>query len=151
MYKKIIIKLSTKDILRFQKYFTKLSPNQCWLWKGKLCNGYGSFTYIYNGEKKRVTAHRVAYYLHHKFLPLGTQICHSCANSHCVNPHHLFISSKNVNLKRRGKKSKFTRKEISHIQQLWQTKTLGEIAKKYHISKPHVLYLVHKKVRAQDE
>lgn len=74
---------------RFQKYISH--PNGidgCWLWTGgKTTQGYGSF-YTDGDVHRTMTAHRIAYGLHHGVLP--DFVTHRCPNKVCVNPKHLY-------------------------------------------------------------
>lgn len=57
----------------------------CWLWKGALNHGYGSFSI---GARQR-KAHRFSYELAHGAVPEGLTLDHLCRNRPCVRPDHL--------------------------------------------------------------
>lgn len=64
---------------------TKLTPDGCWEWQGRINNGYP--------ERKLggtwIAVHRAVLEAKHG-QPLGSQAAHhKCANSKCVNPDHL--------------------------------------------------------------
>lgn len=109
-------------IMRMQERTRKTET--CWLWTGrKIHHGYGQIGYY----KKNLLAHRVAWMIiHQNHIPAGKYICHSCDNTSCVNPEHLFIGTQFENIQDRQKKerqargekngsSKLTKKEIIEI------------------------------------
>ena len=57
------------------------TTNTCWLWEGRIRNGYGTF-----GIK---SAHRVVYEALVGKIPKGMQLDHLCKVTDCVNPAHL--------------------------------------------------------------
>jgi len=56
-------------------------------------NGYGLFWL--NG--KNWNAHRASYFLHYGEIPDGKWVLHTCDNSACVNPHHLYLGDRHQN------------------------------------------------------
>lgn len=74
---------------------TRVTERGCWEWTG-FCgpNGYGQV--CYRGRQSRV--HRVLYALTHGPIPDGLDICHTCDNPPCCNPHHLFAAPAKVNI-----------------------------------------------------
>ena len=87
---------SIETLKRFIDKVDIRSDDECWLWRGsKFTSGYGQF--ILNNHLVR--AHRVAYFLRHKKLPLyntkgeSLVVCHHCDNPPCCNPSHLFLGT----------------------------------------------------------
>ena len=66
------------------------SVTDCWNFTGGKNNiGYGM---IRDGKKMR-TAHRVSYEEHNGKIPHGMCVCHTCDNTLCCNPNHLWIGT----------------------------------------------------------
>jgi hypothetical protein len=62
----------------------------CWIFQGGKNNiGYGM---IRDGKKMR-TAHRVSYEEHFGKIPPRMCVCHSCDNTLCCAPHHLWLGT----------------------------------------------------------
>ena len=78
------------------RFWTKVNKSRsCWLWLGGGDGqGYGSFKY--NG--KTIRAHRFAYQICKGAIPKGLQIDHLCRNRICVNPDHLEVVVRRINI-----------------------------------------------------
>lgn len=123
---------------RFAKFFQKKGPDDYWNWNGSL-NGdkeYGLFVY----DHKRYLAHRLALQ-----LSLGRELqkpmaLHTCNNSICVNPNHLYEGTAKNNIDdciRAGhlltgenhKHAKLNWKIVRRIRATWKKRTPGRSAK----------------------
>jgi DNA-binding XRE family transcriptional regulator len=71
---------------------------KCWEWNGcPYNNGYGATYFLIEGKRCKL-AHRVAYYLFYNHNPSKLEVCHSCDNPKCCNPHHLFLGTHASNM-----------------------------------------------------
>lgn len=67
----------------------------CWEWQGKLNDcGYGLKRYM----GKLMNAHRAAYLHAVGEIPDGMCVCHSCDNTKCMNPDHLWLGTHQDNM-----------------------------------------------------
>jgi len=84
----------------------------CWEWTGvKTRNGYG--TIHFNGMT--TCAHRVAVLLSGRAIPPDMEIDHLCRNRGCVNPDHLEVVTRQVNILR-GFGRAWQLKNLTHCQ-----------------------------------
>lgn len=91
------------DIIRFMKRIRKRAApanapvkGPCWIWQGKLKDGYGRFDF--DGVTQR--AHRVGYMLFVGPIPPGVVLDHVCRVRKCANPQHVEPVTQRENIMR---------------------------------------------------
>lgn len=108
--------------VRLHQLYTINETTACWEWKGGTNNiGYG---FIRDGKRMR-TAHRVSYEIHNNTtIPKYMCVCHTCDNTLCVNPAHLWLGTRKQNYDDMVKKGRDklwgrkTRKGCKHVRKL---------------------------------
>ena len=132
---------------RFWAYVDRQGEDDCWPWVGWVNrDGYG----VYTNDGMRLTAHRVAFYLTYGWNP--QPLClHTCGNSHCCNPAHLYEGTHGDNMRdrdthgrtRRGDShtnAKLSSRDVRYMRLSYATGqvTQAELAKAFHISTSQV-------------
>ena len=130
-----------------QDFESKIDKSgDCWLWIPKTNDKYGLFNWA-NEYGKTKRAH-VAAWLIYKGSTNGLNVCHSCDNTKCVNPNHLWLGTQKDNLQDMTKKNrrfvKFNNKTKKEIINLWKTKmfTQVDLSKRFNISRAHVQNII---------
>lgn len=88
-----------KSRLIRERFMEKIQQTEmCWIWTGLVSpNGYGRF--FVNRRIGMMHAHRVAWIVFFRFIPNGFHVLHRCDNKLCVNPEHLWLGSREDNMK----------------------------------------------------
>ena len=78
-----------KAKVRFEKKI--IMTNDCWFWAAsKTKQGYGMFSY----DGRSIPAHRFAYIAYKGPIEQNKIVHQSCNNTYCVNPDHLYLTTK---------------------------------------------------------
>lgn len=78
----------------------------CWNWTGyKNPQGYGRVRW----RGKLLRAHRWSYEYYNGPIQEGLVICHTCDNTSCINPEHLFQGTRKENSEDRDRKGRFVK------------------------------------------
>lgn len=78
----------------FWNNVTTAGPDDCWIWRRALKEGYGQY---WNGHKN-VKAHRHSVLLDGRDIPAGMVVDHTCRTRSCVNPAHLRVVDRRTNV-----------------------------------------------------
>lgn len=107
--KKLIPKYNLQArIQRFWSQVQKGSPSECWPWLGYTGpNGYGVFNFRELIGKRNRNTHRIAWFLHNnQIVEDDMQILHTCDNSLCCNPNHLYMGTPLDNMRDRDSRGR---------------------------------------------
>lgn len=100
-----------------ERFWSKVdiaADTACWNWLGARNNvGYGLMSKTKNGQTKESLAHRIAWVLCFGKIYGDLEVGHKCAKRLCVNPSHLYLSTRAENLKEIRERGKY--KFISQI------------------------------------
>ena len=143
---------------RFWDKIRKNQDNDCIEWIGAInITGYGHFWY--NGKCER--AHRVSWQIHHGDIPDGLFVLHSCDNTKCVNPEHLWLGNNQdnaIDMCNKGRhcdnsgenqgRSKLTREYVEVIRSIYSDGriTMKELAKDFGVSQGSISLIVNYKI-----
>ena len=126
-----------------QRFFKNVDKTGiCWIWKGCLINNYGIMYY-----RKPMRVHRFSYLIHIGELNSEKMICHTCDNSLCVNPNHLYQGSAKDNSRDSAERCRIPSGENSHfaklkkedVRNILKSKKKGvDLAKQYGVSENHI-------------
>ncbi len=148
--------LSTQEVNRFWNK-VKIQPDGCWEWHRPISGRYPKFGICSEDVWKTYNINRVAYKIYYLQDPAELCVCHTCDNSKCANPFHLFLGTHQENMKDRNEKGrcvkhrtnpenwsrgenhprcKLTVKKVLQIRELNRNgSSWGKLAKEFQVSK----------------
>ena len=142
---KPIPSLTPRQLARFSSRIDRRGSTDCWEWR----RGHGRYKYGYISlaPRGKFLAHRVAYMLRHRSDPGRLLVCHTCDNTRCCNPEHLFLGTCADNLAdmrkkgrggvgERNSRAKLTPESVREI--LKSDEPQRVLARRYGISPPTV-------------
>lgn len=78
----------------------------CWLWTGKIDDGYGRVNLRHEGKTHLYGVHRLMSAIYHGGVDKDVEVDHLCRIRHCCNPDHLEQVTTQENTRRgKGRKS----------------------------------------------
>lgn len=96
---------------------TVIDSNDCSVWQGlaSFSGAKGQMPYAHISYKwKQYRGHRLVYELVYGEIPAGIVVCHTCDNSLCLNPNHLFLGTQKDNMRDASKKKRFFNQTKTH-------------------------------------
>lgn len=143
---------------RFWEKVTKSGEDGCWNWTACTTRGYGRIGF----KGKILRPHRVAKYLDKSTNIDSYQANHTCHNTKCVNPEHIYLGTQAENHQdtiENGShasgeshgNAKLSDEEVRHIRKIYNNtgKSQKEIADMFDITQRHVSRLVRGEWRVE--
>lgn len=153
--------IDAKTVARFWAKVDRRGADECWPWIGaRSTGGYGNFWAL----ERYCRAPRIALALSGVDVPAELDVCHSCDNPPCVNPAHLFLGTRRVNMrdmsakgrcgsttldtaKTRGErnvKAKLTEADVRALVAAWNAGDVSkaELARRYGVWPSNVVHIL---------
>ena len=145
-----------------QRLFNKTNKTiDCWNWSGGTNKGgYGLFSI----KHKMFLVHRISFKLFIGEIPEKMQVNHTCDNTLCINPKHLWLGTQKDNMDDKKKKgraiyaqgedvntAKLKVFEVRKIRDLYSTNkfTYLELSKKFSVSESNIGMIIRNKIWKQ--
>lgn len=94
--------------------------DRCWVWTANGESKYGAISV--DGTIQYV--HRYSYQLHVGAIENGMEVCHTCDNTRCVNPAHLFLGTNLDNVNDKVSKGRQVKGEDCNLSVLTEKQVL---------------------------
>jgi hypothetical protein len=154
------------DLTRFWSKIAKRGPEECWPWTGETRAPRNSPSHAYGririqGVTVTATRHMMGVIEGHDIA--DREVCHSCDNTLCLNPRHLFLGTHLVNIqdmdakgrcqRARGEESggaKLTEDQVREIRRRYKryarTDSGPSLASEYGVHKTTIERIVKRKL-----
>lgn len=117
------VNLSESDVARFWSKVDKTGP--CWLWTaGKTPGGYGWF----QAAGRPWRANRLSCFISKGPFPAKLLCCHTCDNTACVNPEHIYLGTPEDNSRDAVKRLRHFQGQQHHFAKLTEQQVLSIVA-----------------------
>jgi len=154
--------LPVKDRRRFMDSIESTEDDKCWSWSGTKNNaGYP----LFSQKGKMVSALRLLYQIYYnRKIPKNWIVTHSCKNNGCVNPNHVYITTRSertqqayrrrelIPISQQGENNPNSKLNESDIRAIRKAKKQGithrELAEKYNVTKTTISQIVNRKLWA---
>lgn len=136
-----------------------LGPNgDCWEWVGTMNTRFGYGQFFYRGSNWRVN--RLSWTLYNNTtIPDGLHVCHSCDNTKCVNPNHLWLGTHQDNMNDKIQKGRsknyahLTKKDADLVRKSFREskQPLAVLARQFNVSKGVISGILNNKTHKDIE
>lgn len=143
------------------RFFAKIKKTkQCWIWTAGRCD-YAPIQYgCFKVNHRMCRAHTVSWIMFNKKLP-KLCILHTCDNSLCVNPKHLYEGTRKDNARDRERRHrgnhargvdngqvKLTEKDVRDIRRLANKHTQQYLSDIYGVNQPNISRIIRRAIWA---